>query len=174
MRPCFEKLPPKQQILVKDCRRDAPGWQEEGDEGKHCQLPNHPLLPRMCWCSWGRQAGWGWALWVSCFLQVSCFLFLLSQPLGYFWNTSPLSLNYLLLQAVWHWGRNCGTGQELWHWGRNCVALFCLSFFRAVNAEPFVQSIGVLTHHVLLAFPFFVLAESSGSSQKGRRREVDG
>lgn len=59
MQPCFENLPPEQQISVKDCRRDAPGWQEEGQEGKHCQVSNHLLLLKMCWCSQGRQAGAG-------------------------------------------------------------------------------------------------------------------
>lgn len=69
MRPGFEKLPPEQQILAEERGRDAPGRQEEGEEGRRRQLQT-ACSSRGCA---GAPRGWGlargWALRVSCSLQ---------------------------------------------------------------------------------------------------------
>lgn len=89
----------------------------------------------------------------------------LAQPLRLFLEFPPFVIKLLvsvssvaLWQELQHCGRNC--------WGRNYVAL-SLSFLRAVNAESFLPSFGILlTHHVLLAFPFLPWLSPLGTASR--------
>lgn len=88
MRPCFKKLPPEQHILAKE----PPRWQEEGQEGKHCQLQTACSSCRHAGTPQGRQAGMGLGSAGICSLQSPGF----HNWRGYFRCFPSLSFKHLL------------------------------------------------------------------------------